>query len=142
MCLSSSDPDPLCFVSSAGRGAVTDRGGTEKDPRGAHEAGAGPPAAAEGGAENHPGEGQVQTQAVLLSEGCRMRLSCPHPAPPTSSKRHALHPPHPTPLHDSIPPAPCRPLRIARFILEVLKESLGTSLVEEEDAPSSPKQTE
>lgn len=107
------------FVSPAGRGAATDRGGAEKDPRGAHEAGAGPAAAAERGAENHPGEGKVQTQAVLLPEGGRMTLRCP---------AFVLHRPlHPHP-HGS---APLRVVRcgFARFILEVLKERSGRMLL-------------
>lgn len=56
----------------AGRGSVAYRGGAEKDPWGAHEAGAGPSEAAEGGAENHPGEGQVPPQTLLHAQGHRM----------------------------------------------------------------------
>lgn len=63
----------MCAVRCvAGRGSVAYRGGAEKDPRGAHEAGAGPSEAAEGGAENHPGEGQVPPQTLLHAQGHRM----------------------------------------------------------------------
>lgn len=90
----------ICFfLYLTGWGAVAYSGGAEKDSRGAHEAGAGPSEAAEGGAENHPRQGQVQAQALLLPQSHRMRLlplrphvtPCLHPHP-------ALPPHHSTPL--------------------------------------------
>lgn len=95
-----------------GRGAVAYRGGAEKNPRGAHEAGAGPSEAAEGGAENHPRQGQVQAQALLLPQGHRMNRR-PPPCPlqlalliivPSSSSSSSVE---------------------RRFVLEVLKERPG-----------------
>lgn len=74
-------PLPLCFCPT-GWGSVAYCGGAEKDPRGAHEAGAGPSEAAEGGAENDPRQGQVQAQALLHPEGHWMRLLPLRPTPP------------------------------------------------------------
>ena len=108
-------------VCVAGWGAVAYCGGAEKDSRGAHEAGAGPSETAEGGAENHPRQGQVQAQALLLPEGHRMKT-----APPSSTCRAPAFIPtppsrSPSSSFDPTPPPP-PPLWNARFVLEVLKE--------------------
>lgn len=116
MALRDPAPDSFFCVCPAGWGSVAYCGRAEKDPRGAHEAGAGPAEAAEGGAENHPRQGQVQAQALLHPEGHRIRLlplrpqviPLPHPAPFSSSS-------------SSFSPTP-PPLWNARFVLEVLKE--------------------
>lgn len=78
--LSPADLGAPAVFAPTGWGTVAYCGGAEKDSRGAHEAGAGPSEAAEGGAENHPRQGQVQAQALLLPQGHwmnRLPPACP-----------------------------------------------------------------
>lgn len=103
----------LCVLRVTGWGAVAYRGGAEKNPRGAHEAGAGPSEAAEGGAENHPRQGQVQAQALLLAQGHRMNRR-PPPCPLQLA------------LLIIVPSSSSSSSSVERrFVLEVLKERPG-----------------